>query len=236
MSSVVSDPKTLEEYDGQPDTEYDDLIHDISDPEEEFEEDDGDVWEKTWKSFEKACVDEGTNSLAVFGTHIYGINSHLGSDLTALTSRLSIKEILELTNKIKVKTPEPPKPSFVVIRLQKGLNIDQINGFIVKIDSQLEEGKFKDVNVVTEDWATSGEPFPMINAAKKLFTKYVESGLLGCLVSRGYHDAAKKLYCVAYVKGKVQEGNIIFSGIDPADYQNKAASSLKIFNTLVPST
>ena len=117
MSSVVSDPKTLEEYDGQPDTEYDDLIHDISDPEEEFEEDDGDVWEKTWKSFEKACVDEGTNSLAVFGTHIYGINSHLGSDLTALTSRLSIKEILELTNKIKVKTPEPPKPSFVVIRL-----------------------------------------------------------------------------------------------------------------------
>lgn len=127
-------------------------------------------------------------------------------------------------------------PETAVIHLQKGLDLPHIKEFVVRIDAQLQEKAFERLNVITNDWDSSGEFFALIPAAKKLFAKYSEAGLLGCLLSHNYQDAAKKLYCIAYAKGKKTGGdNVTFSGIDQQDYRTKAKASIAAYALILKS-
>ena len=122
-----------------------------------------------------------------------------------------------------------------MIHLKKGLDRTQINEFIIRIDANLREVLFEDVNVITNDWEKSGEFFPLIPAAKKLFSKYVDAGLLGCLLSRGYIETAKKVYCIAYCKGKKKDETVVFSGVHAEDYKNKCEKSFAAYSSLMKS-
>lgn len=188
-------------------------------------------WETKWKNLKKLCLEKSTTIPGAFGTHIHDINSQLGSDLEKLISTMSMDDLLKLTE--KVQGPIKEKPKTANIKIEKGLNQNQIKEYVVRIDAQLKELKVEDVIVTTSEWEKSSEPFPMINAAKKLFAKYVEAGLLGLLYHHGFKEAAKKLYCIAHAKAKITDENIIFTNVDSKDYQERLAKSYQVYAALI---
>lgn len=248
---------SFEEIDDQtPAYQYEDDIPDLSDSEEDREEE----WKNEWRKFEMVCRETNTTPFSAFGLHISKINKELECKMRDVTDELSLEEIKQLilltrsksdvlpvNNATPVNSPvsEPPKPVFgppkpqsdvCTISLQKGLTALQIDKFILHINTTLEEkkGQIKEVQIITKDWP---QPYHAIPAAKRLHAKYLEAGLAGCLIFRGYEEAAHKLYCIAYEKAKIdtKTQNIIFRGIDEANFRQKIKQSADSFLNLLPS-
>lgn len=111
----------------------------------------------------------------------------------------------------------------IVIKLKKGFDQIGMRKFIKKIDVFLvsRKGLPTSVKVTTEDWARNTQHFVFINAAKKMFARYAEQGLLAVLTFNGFLEAANQMYCIAYVKGKPKAAGVEFKNIDPADFKRK---------------
>jgi hypothetical protein len=237
---IYSDEELIEEPDVDEDEYYDE--DDVYTPEQR----------EKWGVFKNACEEAGVNVYSAFIMYLPQVNASIFRELDLLTRKLTLEEIMEMTNKVRaVKPPLPQKPAPLpqvsekivetqgsgeegaTIHLQKGFTQLQIQEFIVRINAQFKEGSYKTVSVVTNDWDSASEPFMLIPAAKKLFAKYIEAGLLGCLVANGYHEAAKKMYCIAYIKGKRDGDNVVFKGMVTSDYKEKAARSLVTFTELM---
>lgn len=117
----------------------------------------------------------------------------------------------------------------VVIKLKKGFNEHQISLFVSTIDKTLTEMKPIDVVVITEEWDSDVRPYPCIPAAKNLFRKYIEKGLLASLLNKGYYKTAHEIYCVGYVKGKEHKGRIEFKNIEKSHFEQIVIKSLENF-------
>lgn len=252
---------SFEEFDDHtPEYQYEDDIPDLSDSEEEHEEE----WKNEWRNFEMVCREANTTPFSAFGLHISKVNKELECGLRDLTDGLSLEDIKQLilltqpkSNVMPTNTTssipknssvpplESPKPVFgpqkpysdvCTITLQKGLTALQIDKFILHINTTLEEKKdqIKEVQIIAKDWP---QPYHAIPAAKKLHAKYLEAGLAGCLIFRGYKEAAHKLYCIAYEKAKidVKTQNIIFHDIDNANFRQKIMQSADTFLGLLSS-
>lgn len=122
----------------------------------------------------------------------------------------------------------------VAIKLKKGFDRLGMQKFIKRVDKFLmmrnERKLTTRVIVTTEEWKDDVRPFACIPAAKKMFAKYAEAGLLASLAFNNFTDAAREFYCIAYVKGKVKNDEtrgprIEFTGIDPNDFKNRLMTS-----------
>jgi hypothetical protein len=121
------------------------------------------------------------------------------------------------------------KNKTAVIHLNKGLTDTQIKAFIIKIDAQLSETCPKEVKVVTNEWSKDPRPFPLIIAAKKLFEKYGDEGLIGCLLAHGLHQAAREVYCIGHIKAKTVGDNLVFANIDANHFRDVSMRSATKF-------
>lgn len=141
------------------------------------------------------------------------------------------KEILaDLIRKEFNIVKEVNKDHPIVIKLKKGFDqlgmrkfIREINEFLVK--SSEEGKKISKITVTTEEWKNSVQHFIFINAAKKMFAKYAEQGLLAVFVFNGFLEAANELYCMGYVKGKPNGKGVVFKNVNMADFKQKLAVS-----------
>lgn len=123
---------------------------------------------------------------------------------------------------------EKKKP--IVVNLKKGFSAEQIKTFISGFDAMLNGRSPESVTISTEEWISPTETrrFPLIPAAKKLFARFSEAGLLACLVARGQNRAAAEVFCIAYCKAKQdREGNVTFGKIDVNDFAEKVIASEK---------
>lgn len=252
-SDVIEDDEDDEDDEGEgEDGEGSDIIEEDDDEVEETSEE----WKNAWDNYTSTCLENGKNPIASVAEHISGVNADVYAALMFLIHRLTVEEILDIKERVISQNKKAPKPAqaqenipkssdtenskdsgpqTALIHIKKGLDMNKIKEFIIRIDAQLQERPFENLNVVTDDWASSGEFFALIPAAKKLFAKYSEAGLLGCLISHNYQEAAKKLYCVAYVKGKKSGDSIIFSGIDQHEYRSKAKASVAEYAAILKS-
>lgn len=116
---------------------------------------------------------------------------------------------------------DPAAP--IVIKLKKGFDQIGMRKFIKEIDVFLasRKGLPTTVKVTTEEWARNIQHFVFINAAKKMFARYAEQGLLAVLTFNGFLEAANQMYCIAYVKGKPVGTGVQFKNVDPADFKRK---------------
>lgn len=122
----------------------------------------------------------------------------------------------------------------VTIKLKKGFDKIQMRKFIQEVDDFLfsRKGIPTNVHVTTEDWkGKDPNPFMVIPAAKKMFSKFCEMGLLASLVLHGFMEAAKNVYCVAYVKGRMKNEGVEFKNVDVEDFKAKlflSATNLRL--------
>lgn len=125
---------------------------------------------------------------------------------------------------------EAEKKKPIVVNLKKGFSADQIKTFVAGFDALLKDRSPESVTISTEEWLAPGEVrrFPLIPAAKKLFARFSEAGLLACLVSRGQNRAAAEVFCISYCKAKQdKEGNVTFGKIDVEDFAERVIASEK---------
>lgn len=124
---------------------------------------------------------------------------------------------------------DAPKNKTAVIHLNKGLTDPQIDAFIIKIDAQLSETNPTEVKVVTNEWSADPRPFPLIIAAKKLFERYGDAGLIGCLLAHNLHQAAREVYCIGHIKAKTSGDNLVFANIDANHFRDVSMRSATKF-------
>lgn len=125
---------------------------------------------------------------------------------------------------------EAEKKKPIVVNLKKGFSADQIKTFVAGFDALLKDRSPESVTISTEEWLAPGEArrFPLIPAAKKLFARFSEAGLLACLVSRGQNRAAAEVFCIAYCKAKQdKDGNVTFGKINVEDFAERVIASEK---------
>ena len=70
-----------------------------------------------------------------------------------------------------------------------------------------------------------------IKAAKRKYAEACEVGLLGFLVSNGFEAAAREVYCMAYLKGKVriQNNSVRFKHANEKDIAERFKSSSEAY-------
>lgn len=156
-----------------------------------------------------------------------------------LNSLMILKENI-LKNKKEKDSSTQPEPkqenklkTLIVIR--KGLQEREIKEYIKDIHKNLTDKPAKYVDIQCPEWEDndhSTHPF-LVKSCKKLLAKYCEMGLLGLLINHEIQESAHRLYCCAYVKGKLVEDKIHFNQVDINDYKIKTAESLKKFWMLI---
>lgn len=125
----------------------------------------------------------------------------------------------------------------VVLKLKKGLDNKGIDSFIRETFVFLKKNgeSIQSLIVTTEEWDKNIIPYPLIPAAKKLFRRYAERGLMASLAMNGFSQEAKEFFCVAYIKGKVVDGEQIkFANIDQAFYVQEMVKSAKALYSVIP--
>lgn len=131
----------------------------------------------------------------------------------------------EAKQEVDISTTAAP----LTIKLKKGFSREGLREFIKQVDKVLqmrnEKGLTTTVRVTTDEWHNDVRPFMCIPAAKRMFSRFAEAGLLASLAFNNFIDAAKEVYCVAYVKGKEKDGKVEFTNINPEDFRVKLMSS-----------
>lgn len=142
--------------------------------------------------------------------------------ITEIIAKMDSKKMEAIMKKINDKAGKK-----TLILIKKGLPTEDIIKYIIQIGNELK--KRPTIHINCPDWKDDKLPYPMINACKKLMTKYCENGLLGCLIDAGYVKEAQEVYCCAYVKCDLVGDKIVFKKIDPDHYKSVLMQSTKTY-------
>ena len=219
--------------------------------------------EMSLNDLEDECEKAGISSEDAFFTHASDITDKY-DDVISLINKIMVEmspnDIAKLTARVREgprkvvavsgesATPEgipspttipevqKPKESKTLIRLKKGLQAFEIEEYVKQIHAALVDKPHK-VHVDCPDWADAPH-YAMVPACKKLLQKYIEHGLLGCLVYHDYQRLGHELYCAAYLKGKMLDGGQISFGNMKVDEYKKVLipSSLKFASLIDPDS